>query len=356
MTTYKVLAVETVMKNSMKSTTLLAGLALVLGSGAALPAFAAGELNLYSSRHYDTDERLYSDFEAQTGITLNRIEGNADELIERLKAEGANSPADVLLTVDAGRIWRAKEAGLLAPVEDALLEEKIPAALQDIDNEWFGFSTRARVIFYDKEKVTEPPQTYADLADPKYKGMVCARSSSNIYMQSMLAAQIAHNGEEAAKAWATGLLANLARDPQGGDTDQLKGIVSGECAIALANTYYFARALRVEVEGITGSTDKFGWVFPDQDGVGTHVNVSAAGVLVNAPNKDNAIKFLEYLASDSAQSYFASGNDEYPVVAGVGLSASVSQLGTFKADELNLSALGENQTKAQEIYNEIGYK
>jgi len=333
--------------------------AALLAASVVLPASAAladGEINLYSSRHYDTDERLYSEFEEETGIRINRIEGNADELIERLKAEGRNSPADVLLTVDAGRIWRAADADLLAPVDSELLEERIPAALQHPDNLWFGFSTRARIIFYAKDRVAEPPQTYADLADPKYKGKVCTRSSSNIYMLSLLASRIAEDGAEAAESWASGVKDNLAREPQGGDTDQLKGLVSGECDIAVANTYYFARALRTEVEGLSGSTDQIGWVFPDQDGNGTHVNVSAAGVLANAPNRDNAVKFLEYLASDSAQEYFAAGNDEYPVVEGVGLSASVTQLGEFKRDDLNLSALGEYQAEAQNIYNAVGYK
>ncbi|TCD14981.1 Fe(3+) ABC transporter substrate-binding protein [Oricola cellulosilytica] len=322
----------------------------------ATAAFADGELNLYSSRHYDTDERLYSDFEKETGIKINRIEGKADELIERLKAEGENSPADVLLTVDAGRIWRAADAELLAPVESEVLEERIPEALQHPDNLWFGFSTRARLVFYSKERVSEPPQTYADLADPKYQGQVCARSSSNIYMLSLLASRIAKDGEEAAEAWARGLKDNLARDPQGGDTDQLRGIVSGECDIAVANSYYFARALRSEVDGLSGSIDQIGWVFPDQDGDGTHINVSAGAVVKNAPNRENAVKFLEYLASDSAQEYFAAGNDEYPAVEGVGRSASVTKLGDFKADDLNLSALGEYQAAAQDIYNKVGYK
>ncbi|KPB02764.1 Fe(3+) ABC transporter substrate-binding protein [Ahrensia marina] len=325
-------------------------------TGTVSMAMADGELNLYSSRHYDTDEKLYSDFEEQTGIKINRIEGNADELIERLKSEGANSPADVLLTVDAGRIWRAESADLLAPVESEELENKIPAALQHPDNKWFGFSTRARMVFYSKDRVSEPPQTYADLADPKYKGQICARSSSNIYMLSLLASQIAHNGEEAATEFAQGLKDNLARDPQGGDTDQLRGIVSGECDIAVANSYYFARAIRTDVENLSADIDQIGWVFPDQDGNGTHVNVSAAGLLKNAPNKENAVKFLEYLASDSAQQYFAAGNDEFPVVEGAERSASVTELGEFKADELNLSKLGENQAKAQEIYNAVGYK
>lgn len=319
-------------------------------------ALAQGEINLYSSRHYDTDERLYSEFEEATGIKINRIEGKADELIERLKSEGANSPGDVLLTVDAGRIWRAEQAGLLAPVQSDMLEAKIPASLQHPDNKWFGFSTRARMIFYAKDRVSEPPKTYADLADPKYKGKVCARSSSNIYQLSLMSAQIAHNGEEAAKNWAEGLLANFAREPQGGDTDQLRGIVSGECDIAIGNSYYFARALRKDVKDLSADIDQIGWVFPDQDGKGTHVNVSAAGLLANAPNKENAVKFLEYLASEGAQSYLAAGNDEFPVVEGVAKSASVVKLGNFKADDLNLSAFGENQAKAQEIYNAVGYK
>jgi len=331
----------------------------LLAASVALPAKAAladGEVNLYSSRHYDTDERLYSDFEEQTGIRINRIEGNADELIERLKAEGKNSPADVLLTVDAGRIWRAADAGLLSSVESELLEKRIPAALQHPDNLWFGFSTRARIIFYAKDRVSEPPQTYAELADPEYEGMICIRSGSNIYNLSLLASRIAEDGAEAAEAWVEGLKSNLARQPQGGDTDQLTGLVSGECDISVANTYYFARALRTQVDGLSGQTDQIGWVFPDQDGNGTHVNVSAAAVLKNAPNRENAIRFLEYLASDSAQEYFASGNDEYPVVEGVGLSASVTRLGEFKRDELNLSALGEYQAEAQNIFNTVGFK
>ncbi|WP_026481330.1 Fe(3+) ABC transporter substrate-binding protein [Ahrensia sp. 13_GOM-1096m] len=325
-------------------------------SGTAQMAFADGELNLYSSRHYDTDEKLYGDFEEQTGIKVNRIEGKADELIERLKSEGANSPADILLTVDAGRIWRAESADLFAAVESEELEKRIPAALQHPENHWFGFSTRARMIFYSKDRVSEPPQTYADLADPKYKGQICTRSSSNIYMLSLLASRIAHDGAEVATQFAQGLKDNLAREPQGGDTDQLRGLVSGECDIAVANSYYFARAMRTEVKDLSADIDQIGWVFPDQDGNGTHVNVSAAGLLKNAPNKENAVKFLEYLASDSAQHYFAAGNDEFPVVEGVEKSASVIKLGKFKADELNLSELGTNQAEAQEIYNTVGYK
>ncbi len=340
--------------NLRNSLTLLVGVAALTITASA--AYADGEVNIYSSRHYDTDERLYSDFTEATGIKVNRIEGNINELIERAKAEGENSPADVFITTDAGRLFKLDQDDLLSETSSDVLNSAVPANLRHPDGKWYGISQRARVIFYDKERVSEPPQTYADLADPKYKGQVCARSSSNIYMLSLMASQIANNGEEAAKSWASGLLANFAREPQGGDTDQLRGIVSGECDIAVGNTYYFARALRKEVKGLSGSTDSIGWVFPDQEGDGTHVNISGAGVTKYAPNRENAIKFLEYLTSESAQSYFAAGNDEYPVLEGVALSASVVQLGTFKADDLNLDELGKNQARAQEIYNEIGYK
>ncbi|MDZ7824447.1 MAG: extracellular solute-binding protein [Ahrensia sp.] len=298
--------------------TLLATTALL---GAPAAALAAGEVNLYTSRHYDTDERLYSGFEAATGIKINRIEGEADELLERIKTEGANSPADVFMTVDAGRVWRAQEAGIFSPVESPILEERIPEALQHPDNLWFGFSTRARLIFFSKDRVSNPPQTYAALADPQYKGKICTRSGSNIYSLSLLASQIKHNGEEAATNWAKGIVANFAREPKGGDTDQLKAIISGECDIVVANHYYFARGLAGGVEGLSAEIGKIGWVFPDQDGNGTHINTSAAGVLKTAPNRENAIKLLQYLSSDLAQEYFANGNNEYPAVAGASESA-----------------------------------
>ena len=327
----------------------------------ALPAAAQaeGEVNIYSSRHYDTDERLYSDFEEATGITVNRIEDKANVLIERIKAEGANSPADILLTVDAGRLYVADQAGIFQPVQSGVLEERIPANLRHPDGHWFGFSTRGRAIFYDKAKVDPADiQSYTDLADPKLKGLVCTRSSSNIYMLSLMAAMVERLGEEDAKAWAEGLWANRARDPEGGDTDQLRGIASGQCAVAVANTYYFARAFTKDVRGLANpdDTDRIGIVFPDQDGAGTHVNVSAGGVVANAPNRENAIKFLEYLATDEAQKYFADGNNEYPVVEGVEASSAVEALGDFKADDMPLIKLGENQAKAQAIYNEVGYQ
>ncbi|WP_112323176.1 extracellular solute-binding protein [Oceanibium sediminis] len=321
-----------------------------------LPAFADGELNIYSSRHYDTDERLYSDFEEATGITINRIEGNADELIARMEAEGANSPADILLTVDASRTYRADQKGLYQPIESEVLNRRIPDYLRHPEGHWFGFSQRARIIFYAKDRVEEPPRTYADLADPRYEGLICTRSATNVYSQTLLAAIITHEGRDAAKAWAEGLKNNLARDPQGGDTDQLRGLVSGECDIAVANTYYFARAIRTEVDGVTSGLDNIGWIFPDQSGYGAHVNVSTGGVAAHAPNRDNAVKFLEYLASDQAQEYFSNGNDEYPGVSGVALAPSVAALGYFRSDTVGLGEVAENTPEAQQVYNEIGFE
>ncbi len=318
--------------------------------------FADGEVNLYSSRHYDTDERLYSEFEEQTGIKVNRIEGNADELITRMQSEGSNSPADILLTVDTTRLERAKTAGVLQSIDSPVLESRVPAYLQDDENQWFGFSQRARILFYDKNDVTEPPMTYQDLADPKYQGQICIRSSSNVYTQTLTAALISHLGEEAVSDWAKAVVANFARDPQGGDTDQLRGIVSGECDVAMSNTYYFGRAVRKPVKGLSDDLDMIGWVFPNQNSIGAHMNLSGGGVAKNAPNKDNAIKLLEYLASDSAQQYFSAGNDEYPAVPGVGLSPSVASLGFFKPDDLAAAAIADNVRKAQEILNESGWK
>ena len=328
-------------------------LCLIAGS-----AQAEGELNLYSSRHYDTDERLYTNFEEQTGVEINRIEGKGDELIERMKAEGRNSPADILITVDAGRLWRADEAGLFQPVESEVLETRIPEWLHHPDGHWWGFSKRARIIFYDKDRVDpQDIQTYQDLADPKLEGMVCTRSSSNIYMLSLMAALIEHLGKEEAEKWAEGVWNNRARDPEGGDTDQLKAIASGECGVVLSNTYYFARALRKGDPGLDEEAlARIGSVFPNQESFGAHVNISGAGVAKHAPNRENAVKFLEYLSSEQAQEYFSAGNDEYPAVPGTPLSDSVAQLGTFKEDTINLNVLGENQAEAQRSYDRVGFE
>jgi iron(III) transport system substrate-binding protein len=334
-------------------------LAALLGTAIAastLTAAQAQEVNIYSSRHYDNDEQLYTGFTEATGITVNRIEGEADELIARMQAEGANSPADIFLTVDAGRIWLADQAELLQPVDSEVLNARIPAHLRHPEGHWFGISQRARIIFYNRETVENPPQTYEDLADPQYEGMVCLRSGSNIYNLSLLSSIIDADGEEAAREWAAGVRGNMARDPQGGDTDQLLGLVSGECDIAVTNTYYFLRALDGGVDGLSGSTDMIGWVFPNQSGRGAHVNVAAAGVAVNAPNREEAVAFLEYLSSPEAQAYFANQNNEYAAVPGIGLAPNPASLGLFRSDDLNLSVLGENQPLAQTIFNEVGWE
>ena len=335
-------------------------LTALLGTTIALSAATwaqAQEVNIYSSRHYDTDEQLYSEFTDTTGITVNRIEGDADELMARMQAEGANSPADVFVTVDTSRLQRAADLGVLQAVESDVLDSRIPANLRDDDNLWFGFSQRARIIFYDTTRVADPPQSYLDLADPAYEGMVCIRSSSNTYNQTLLASIIENHGETVARDWAAGVVANMARDPQGGDTDQLRGLVSGECDIAVSNTYYMARALRTEVDGLSAEDRaNIAWVFPDQGGTGAHVNLSGAGVAVNAPHFDAAVAFLEYLASDSAQVYFSSGNDEYPVVAGVEIAPSAAELGAFEADDVSLAAVAGNLSLAQTIFNEVGWE
>jgi len=332
-------------------TVTAAGLAALIAIPA-VPAFAEGEVNIYSSRHYDTDERLYSDFEEATGITINRIEGNADELIARMQAEGANSPADIFLTVDTVRLARAADLGLLQPVESDVLEARIPGYLQDADNQWFGFSQRSRILFYDKSEVSNPPQTYQDLAKPEYEGMICIRSATNVYTQNIVAALIAHLGKEPVQDWAQAVVGNFARAPQGGDTDQLRGIASGECDIAMSNTYYFARALRKGDDQITPEQlENIGWVFPNQNDIGAHMNISGGGVAANAPNRENAVKFLEYLASDQAQEYFSAGNDEYPAVPGVALSESVAKLGIFRPDTIDLSEIAANVADAVEVLN-----
>jgi iron(III) transport system substrate-binding protein len=315
-------------------------------------------LNLYSSRHYQTDEALYANFTRQTGIRVNRIEAPEDALIERLRNEGASSPADVLVTVDAGRLWRAEQAGLLQPVKSAVLESRIPAHLRHPEGLWFGFSTRARVIVYNKDAVKQGEiRGYEDLANPKWKGKVCMRSSSNIYNLSLAAALIAHYGEAKTEEWARGVAANFARAPKGGDTDQIKAVAAGECALSVSNTYYYARLAKSQKPDEREAVAKTGVVWPNQDGRGTHVNISGAGVLKNAPHRAEAIAFLEYLASDEAQRYFADGNNEFPAVASVKTdNPALASLGTFKADALNVSALGRNQPVAQKMYDRAGWR
>jgi iron(III) transport system substrate-binding protein len=335
---------------------LIAGTVAGLVLGVAADVRAQGVLNLYSARHYQTDEALYENFTKQTGIKINRIELGDEPLIQRLKNEGANSPADVILLVDAARLWRAQVDGLFSPVDSKLLNERIPANLRSNDGSWFGFSTRGRVIVYDKSRVkASQVDTYEKLADPANKGLVCTRSGSHPYMLSLIGAMVERNGEAATEAWARGVVANMARPPRGGDTDQIKGVASGECGVALTNTYYWVRLLRDPKEKDVVS--KVGFLWPNQATSGTHVNISGGGVAKNAPNRANAIRFLEYLSSPEAQAYFANGNNEWPVVKGaLASNPELASLGTFKQENVPISSIGKGQIAAQRILDRAGYR
>ena len=323
----------------------------------ATPSAAADtELNLYSARHYQTDEALYANFTKQTGIKINRIEAKEDELLERLKNEGSQSPADVFITVDATRLDQADQLGLFAPVKSSLLEARIPVHLRS--PHWFAFSTRARVILYNKRTVKpEDVVSYEALAAPKLKDQICVLSGSHPYNLSLLASIIAHQGAPKAEAWAKGLVANLARPPRGGDTDQIKAVAAGECGVALSNSYYFARLMRSEKPEDRKIVESIGVIWPNQQTTGTHINVSGGGMLKHAPHKEAAVKFLEYLTSDEAQRYFADGNNEWPVVASVKVdNPALKALGSFKADTLPIAALSKELVTAQKIADRAGWK
>ena len=322
-------------------------------------AHAQGNVvNVYSGRHYQTDEALYAGFTKATGIKVNRIEASEDAIIERVRNEGQRSPADIMITVDAGRLWRAEQLGLFQPVKSATLEARIPESLRHPGGQWFGFATRARVIAYNKDKVRAGEiSTYEELADPKWKGRVCMRSSTNIYNLSLMGALIDHLGEQKAEQWARGVHANLAQEPKGGDTDQLKAIAAGQCDVTVSNQYYYARLARSTKRDEKQVAERLGIVFPNQATWGTHVNISGAGVLKHAPHREAAVKFLEYLASDDAQRYFADGNNEWPVVRAVKVDNPVlNALGDFKADRLNVAVLGKNQPNSQKIYDRVAWK
>ncbi len=312
-------------------------------------------LNLYSARHYQTDEALYSNFTQQTGIKIKRIEAKEDELLERIRNEGANSPADVFITVDAARLAKADELGLFAPVSSKVLESRLPAHLRSAT--WFAFSTRARVIIASKDIKAGDVQNYEDLADPKLKGKVCTRSGSHPYNISLMAALIDHLGEAKAEAWAKGVVANFARQPKGGDTDQIKAVAAGECGVTISNSYYVARLLRSEKAEDRKLMERVNIIWPNQANYGTHINVSGGGMLKTAPNKAAAIVFLEYLASDDAQRYFADGNNEWPAVAGVVVkNPALEAMGKFKPDMMPIATLAKNAALAQKLYDRAGWQ
>ncbi len=319
-------------------------------------------LNLYSARHYQTDEALYADFTRTTGIRIQRVDADDAGILNRLKSEGAASPADVVLLVDAARLWRAEADGLFQPVKSAALEARIPAVLRSKDegkgSSWFGFSTRARVVVYNKLAVKpEDVDTYAELADPKNKGRLCTRSGAHPYNLSLFGSMLERMGPVKTEAWLAGLVANMARAPKGGDTDQIKAVASGECQVALTNSYYLARMMRSDKPEDRTVVERAGVIFPDQQGAGTHVNVAGGAVAAHAKNRAAAVQFLEYLASDSAQAYFANGNNEWPVVAGIKLSnRALDQLGTFKQEAVPVAAVGAHQTQVQQMLDRVGFK
>jgi len=339
----------------------LASVLLAVSAG----AFAQEQvLNLYSARHYSTDEALYANFTKATGIKINRVDADDAGILARLKAEGTASPADVILLVDAARLYKGEVEGLFQPIKSKLLDDAIPARYRakatPEGTPWFGFSTRARVIVYDKVKVKrEDVDTYEELADPKNKGKVCIRSGSHPYNLSLFGAVTEHLGEQKAEAWLKGVVANLARDPKGGDTDQIKGVGSGECQIGVSNSYYVARLLRSSNPDDKALMERVGVMFPNQNSWGTHLNIAGGAVAKNAKNPANAVKFLEYLASAEAQNYFANGNNEWPTAKGVKVNNPALQAmggGDFKSETIPLAAVGANQVKVQQMLDRVGFR
>ena len=323
-------------------------------------------VNLYSARHYPTDEALYSGFTKATGIKIQRVDSDDAGIMARLKAEGSASPADVILLVDAARLYRGEADGLFLPVRSKVLEDAIPANLRatptaDGGIPWFGLSTRARVIVYNKAKVNKDDvDTYEELGDPKNKGKLCIRSGSHPYNLSLFGAVTEHMGEQKAEAWLKGVVANLARAPKGGDTDQIKAVAAGECDIAVSNSYYLARLMRSAKPEDKAVVDKVAVAFPNQQSWGTHLNIAGGAVARHTKNQANAIKFLEYLASPEAQNYFANGNNEWPAAKGVELDNPALKAMTdgkpFKSETIPIGAVGANTTKVQQMLDRVGFR
>ena len=316
---------------------------------------SAQEINIYSARHYDTDMALYEEFTRRTGIAVNLIEGGSDALIERIVNEGEFTSADMLITVDAGRIWRAQQKAIFQAVSSDILATRIPENLRHQDGFWFGLSKRARVLVYNKTRgLPVEVQNYEDLANPRLKGQVCMRSSSNIYNLSLMSSMIEAGGAEQTEAWAKAVVGNFARSPQGNDTAQLRAVAAGECGVTVANTYYLGRILGSEDPKNKEIASKLAVIFPNQNNRGSHINISGAGITKHAPNAANALKFLEYLTSDFAQKLFAEGNNEYPILGET--TGAVATLGVFKEDDLDVQVLGQLQNQAVRIYDRAGWQ
>lgn len=313
-------------------------------------------VNVYSHRHYDADQQLFELFTEQTGIEVNVVMANADELIERLKAEGENSPADLLVAADVSRLFRAMDHGLLQPVESSILEERIPEHLRDSQGHWFGLTKRARVIVYDNTRDLNKELSYEDLADQDFGGSILIRSSSNIYNISLLSSLIANLGEDQAREWVQGVISNMARTPQGNDRDQMKALIAGEGDYAVVNTYYVGLLLASQDEAEQEVGQRIGIIFPNQNDRGTHINISGAGVTAHAPNRTNAIRLIEFLAGPEAQAIYAQENYEYPVNPSVEPSEMVQDWGEFIEDTLSLERIGENNHNALRLFDEEGWQ
>jgi len=355
----------------MKITTALASsfACLALAAAAALPSLAQAQaqaqdkvLNLYSARHYQTDEALYANFTKATGIRINRVEADDAGILARLKAEGSASPADVILLVDAARLWRGEQDGLFQPVQSAVLAQRIPAALRGAETaqgtSWFGVSTRARVLVIDKARLKPADvDSYEKLAAPALKGQVCSRSGSHPYNLSLFGSVLEAQGAAATEVWLKGLAANLARDPKGGDTDQIRAVAAGECAVAITNTYYYARLLKSVRPEDKAVVERTAVVFPNQAGRGTHVNISGAAVARHARNRDAAVAFIEYLSSDEAQRMLADGNNEYPSVPGVKTdNPALQAMGRFKIEAVPIAKVGANTPRVQQMLDQVGFR
>ncbi len=316
----------------------------------------SGVVNLYSSRHYNTDDELYDGFTRETGIQVNLIEGSADELLERIIAEGANSPADIFITVDASRIWRAQQANLLMPINSSILNDRIPANLRADDGSWYSFSKRARVIMYNRDRVNPADlSTYENLADPRWRNQVLVRTSTNVYNISLVASMIEGLGAGPTEEWCRGLVDNFARPPEGNDTAQIRAVAAGVGSLAIANSYYLARLANSDDLADQDVAARVGIFFPNQRDRGTHVNISGGGVLRTAPNSEAAIAFLEYLSSPTAQAFFAEGNNEYPVVEGTPLDPVLASYGNFREDPIDVTAYGRNSDEALRVSDRAGW-
>ena len=337
---------------------------LATACAALVPAAAAQDqvLNLYSARHYPTDEALYTNFTKASGIRIQRVEADDAGILARLKAEGTASPADVILLVDGARLWRAEQEGLFQPVKSAFLEQRIPPSLRGADSgqgsSWYGMTMRARIVVYDKSRIKPADvDSYEKLAAPALKGQLCIRSGSHPYNLSLFAAMLEHLGPQRTEEWLKGLVDNLARAPKGGDTDQIKAVAAGECGVAVTNSYYLARLMRSAAPADREVVEKIGVAFPDQAGRGAHVNISGAAVARHAKHRDAAVKFLEYLASDAAQRMLADGNNEYPAVVSVRTdNPALAALGPFKVDAVPIARIGAHTAQVQQMLDRVGFK